>query len=317
MNKQIIFFISLGLILTGACYAGDGDYAVSKISARLLKNADAVLRMEDVKFEIVSTKEAIERQHYVITILNENGDKWAEFSEYYDKLREISSVEGYLYDAAGKQLKKMKYKDLQDMSGVDDNNLIDDNRIKRHNFYYKVYPYTIEYDIELRYRNTLFFPMWSPQSGEKISVEQSQMSVICPIDYKFRYKSFLYPGEPATATEKNKKIVTWTAKEMPAILKEVYGPAWHELTTVVIYGPTDFQIGDYKGNMASWQDFGRFVYTLKENRDVLPPAVKQKVHDLSDGTPDVKKKIQLLYEYMQKKYTIYRNTIRHWWLAAF
>src|SRR5258706_1777710 len=138
MNKQIIFFISLCLMLTGSCYGGDGDSAVSKISAALLKNANAVLRMEDVKFEIVSTKEAIEKQHYVITILNENGDEWAEFSEYYDKLREISSVEGYLYDAAGKQLKRMKYKDLQDMSGVDDNNLIDDNRIKRHNFYYKV-----------------------------------------------------------------------------------------------------------------------------------------------------------------------------------
>src|ERR1044072_310446 len=111
-------------------YAGDGEYAVSKIPAALMKNANAVLRFDETKFEIHSTKEAIETNHYVITILNENGDKWAQFVDYYDKLREINSVEGYLYDANGKQLKKMKFKDLQDFSGTGESNVIVDNRIK-------------------------------------------------------------------------------------------------------------------------------------------------------------------------------------------
>jgi len=39
-------------------YAGDGEYAVSKISPALIKNANAVLRLEEIKFEIYSTKEA-------------------------------------------------------------------------------------------------------------------------------------------------------------------------------------------------------------------------------------------------------------------
>src|SRR5215813_12515897 len=85
-------------------YAEDGEYAVSKIPQALMKDANAVLRFEDIKFEIYSTKQAVETNHYVITILNENGDKWAQIAEYYDKLREIRSVEGYLYDADGKQL---------------------------------------------------------------------------------------------------------------------------------------------------------------------------------------------------------------------
>jgi hypothetical protein len=100
--------INIFIINVFFLYAGDGEYAVSKISAALMKNANAVLRFEEIKFEIHSAKEAIETNHYVITILNENGDKWAEFAEYYDKLREINSMEGYLYDANGKQLKKMK-----------------------------------------------------------------------------------------------------------------------------------------------------------------------------------------------------------------
>lgn len=295
------YFFAIGLLLSGiSLRASDGDYAVSKISPALLKNANAVLRLEEIKFEVISTKEAIETNHYVITILNENGDDWAEFNEYYDKLREISSVEGFLYDANGKQLKKIKTKDLQDLSGTADYSLVEDNRVKIHNFYYRAYPYTVEYSVEIRYNHTLFFPGWAPQGGEKLSVEQSQFTIICPSDYQFRFKAFNYEGAPLVATEKNKKTTTWTAKNMAAIVKEPFGPLWHEITTYVITGPTDFQLGDYKGNMDSWLEFGKFLYLLKNGRDNLPDNVKQEVHSLTNGISDVRKKIQLLYEYMQK-----------------
>ena len=297
--KNCLFIIA-SLAAPMLAQAGDGDYAVSKISPALLKNANAVLRFEQIRFEIVSTKDAVETNHYVITILNENGDDWAQFSEYYDKLQEINAVEGALYDASGKQLKKVKTRDVQDISGVSDYSLMDDNRIKRHNFYCKVYPYTVEYQVEIHYRNTLFFPKWIPQSGEKLSVEHSEVNIVCPPDYEFRYKAFKYTGVPVVTTEKNKKITTWSANDMPAIVKEPFGPLWHDVTTVVIFGPTQFQVGDYKGNMATWQDFGKFVYALKQGRDVLPEGVKQTIHQLTNGLSDDKKKIQLLYEYMQK-----------------
>jgi len=293
------FFALVSLFFNFFIYA-NGDYAVSKISPALLKNANAVLRFEEIKFEIVNTKEAIETNHYVITILNENGDKWAEFSEYYDKLREINFVEGFLYDANGKQLKKIKTKDLQDLSATGEESLVDDSRIKTHNFYYRAYPYTIEYSVEIRYNHTMFFPGWIPQGDEKLSVEQSSFTIICPSDYQFRFKAFNYNGEPQITTEKNKKITTWMAKDMSAIIKEINCPNWHELTTTVIAGPTDFQLGDYKGNMNSWNEYGKFLYQLKTGRDKLPDNVKQEVHKLADGIKDVRKKIEVLYEYLQK-----------------
>jgi uncharacterized protein DUF3857/transglutaminase superfamily protein len=265
-----------------------------------LKNANAVIRFQNTRFEILSTKDAIETNHYVITILNENGDDWAEFSDYYDKLREISSVEGGLYDANGKQLKRVKTKDLQDISAVSDYSLMEDNRIKKHNFYYRVYPYTVEYEEQIHHKNTLFFPRWVPQWGEKVAVEHSEINVVSSVDYQFRYKAFKYIGEPVITTEKNKRVSTWTAKEMPAVVKEPFGPLWHDLTTVVIFGPTQFQVNDYKGNMTTWQDFGKFVYSLKQGRDVLPADIKQTIHQLVDGASDEQKKIRLLYEYMQK-----------------
>ncbi|HEX8277124.1 MAG TPA: hypothetical protein VF540_00455, partial [Segetibacter sp.] len=68
----------------------------------------------------------------------------------------------------------------------------------------------------------------------------------------------------------------------------------------VVVGATNFEISGFKGNMSDWKEFGKFVYSLKQNRDNLPAAVKAAIHQLADNEPDVKKKIALLYNYMQQ-----------------
>src|SRR6202008_94818 len=98
--------------------------------------------------------------------------------------------------ANGRQLKKMKFKDLQDNSWTNGYSLVEDTRIKRHNFYYRTYPYTIEYKVEIRYNHTMFFPDWIPAGSENLSVEQSHFIIVCAADYQFRYKAFRYEGNP-------------------------------------------------------------------------------------------------------------------------
>jgi len=104
MKKVLLFLITV-LFFCLNVFAGDGDYAVSKIAPALLKNANAIVRLEDISFEIKNTHDIYERTHLVITIMNENADKWSEFVAGYDKLQEFISAEGALYDANGKFLK--------------------------------------------------------------------------------------------------------------------------------------------------------------------------------------------------------------------
>lgn len=297
--RKYLMLTWLTLSATTMLIANGGGYSVANIAPTIIKNANAVLRFEELRFEISGTRETTLKNHYVITILNEKGDHWAEFSEYYDTHREIISVDGFLYDEDGKLLKKIKKKDLQDLSGVSGGNLMDDNRYKRHNFYHKSYPYTIEYDIVTKSKSTLFFPGWSPQGGESLSVEKSSISIISSPDYTVRYKAFNYVGSPLSTEEKNKKILTWSVKDMPAITRESFSPLWHEITTYVVFGPTDFQMDEYKGNMKNWQDFGKFVHSLRVGRDELPEDVKQKVHSIADGIKNPAEKVARLYEYMQ------------------
>ena len=68
---------------------------------------------------------------------------------------------------------------------------------------------------------------------------------------------------------------------------------------MVIFGPTDFQMDDYKGNMSTWKDFGKFIYDLKKGRDQLPENIKQTVHAIADKIIDPKEKISSLYKFMQ------------------
>lgn len=289
------------ILQTITSFAGGGEYAVSRIPVPLMKNANAVKRMESTRFEVISTGEAVLKKKYALTILNEKADHMAAFVEYYDKLHAIRNIEGSLYDAEGRELKRLKNKQVMDLTGADDANLADDNRRKAHHFFYKVYPYTVEYEVEIRYHGTLFFPVWMPRETENLAVEQSSFVLIMPTAYNVRYKAFNYPGDPAMAAlEKNKRSMSWQVSQLEAIEDEYASPAWHEINPTVFTGPTEFELEDYKGNMNSWEGFGNFVYSLKKGRDELPPNIKVTVRQITGSINDPKQKAVKLYEYLQK-----------------
>ena len=178
------------------CGNGDESYAVGNIPDSLLKNANVVKRAEVSRFEITEKNRARFFYKVAYTILNEQGDRWAYYSEGYDKLRSIESFDGTLFDANGRKIKSLKKSDIKDVSGTDES-LADDNRVKWHSFFYKVYPYTVEYETEVRYKGTMFLPDWIPQEKPVMSVQSSILAVVAPADNPLRYKMFNYPGQPA------------------------------------------------------------------------------------------------------------------------
>ncbi len=296
MRQLLVILFCAGSL---AVKAGDGNYAVSAIPEALMKNANMVVRFDETRFTLKSLTKANLYHHYVYTILNEKGDKFAKAVEGYDKLQSVDYIDGNLFDASGKKIKSLKKSDIKDFSGTDEGTLADDSRVKMHNFYYKVYPYTVEYEVSLDFSYTMFFPRWTPIEDEYVSVEDSRLKVICPADYTPRFKAFNYKDQPVQQTEKNEKTWSWEVKNLVALQDEYASPNWIELTPVVYLAPVQFEIQDYNGNMNTWQDFGKFVYALKNARDQLPDNIKQTVHQLTDGVTDPRVKIAKLYKFMQ------------------
>ena len=295
-----IFLFALSISISLLSHATDAPYAFNNIAAALLKNANVVKRMEEIRFEIKNSTQTTLHYKYAITILNENGDKHAQFFEWYDKLSEIVSIKVSLYDALGKNIKNLKTKDIQDLSAVDNISLMDDNRKKIHNFYYKIYPYTVDYEVEKTFNHSFHFPPWITQEDEFLSVEKTSYTLTCPAEYQIRYRALNYKGEPVLSEEKNKKIYTWQVSNIPAVVREFASPRWQELTTMLYLAPTEFELEKYKGNMSSWKEFGKFFYSLNQSRDVLPENIKQKVHQLTDGLSNDKEKINVLYQFLQQ-----------------
>lgn len=288
----LLFFFSPNLF-------AQNNYPISAIAPALLKDAHVVKRLEEIRYEIKSLTDAVYTHKFALTILDEAGEDAAALVVYYTKLQKVGSIEGALYDAEGKQLRKVKNKDISDLSGTHDN-LYDDYRVKEFDFHYRGFPYTVEYEVEEDFNHTFYFPDWEPQDNEHLSVEKSSYTFVAPASYALRYKAYNYKTEPVVTTQKDKKAMRWEVSNLSAITRPFASPSWRELTPMVFLAPSDFEMEGYKGNANSWTDFGKFVYSLYEGRDKLPDAVLQKVAALTTGISNPKEKVAKLYEYMQR-----------------
>ena len=291
--------LPLLLILAPFCLAAQ-TYSTRLIPDSLRKEARVVVREDEMILEIRSPSKAILKEHHVYTILNENGDNWGGFITNYDKFTEINSVSIVLYDSLGKELKKAKKKDMDDRSYSSEMTLMQDARYKAQNFYYKVYPYTVSYEEEDEINGIRYFHDWDPLKAPGISTQLSKYTIIAPKDYLVRYKPVNCNYQPVITSSGDKKIYTWEVRNLPARTMESEGPKWTELSPHVLLAPSDFEAQGYKGNMSSWESYGKFIYQLLAGRDNLPETTRKKVHELTDQLKDPREKVYALYDYLQK-----------------
>ena len=276
------------------------SYNVALIPDSLKKDARAVMREEEYILEIKSPAKAIEKKHIAFTVLSENGDDYGAYVAEYDKFTSINWINGTLYDASGKEVKRVKKKEMEDRSYISEESLMDDTRYKAYDFYCRTYPYTVNYEEEDEDDGLLAFDRWQPLKAPGVSAQHSKYVIIAPAAYEVRFKPVNCNFQPVVTSSGDKKVYTWEVSNLPARPKEVAGPSWAEIAPHVLFAPSDFEAAGYKGNMSSWENFGLFINQLRAGRDVLPDNVKQKVHELTDQVTDKRQKVCALYEYLQK-----------------
>ena len=289
----------LSLIVMGCLtIAHAQDYNVDLIPDSLRKNADVVIRNDEVHVQVKAMNKVIIKHKYAITVLNENGDEYAEYSNSYDPQQPLSDIDGNLYDATGKKLKNVKHKDIQDAPVKDGISLMLDTRIKLHNFYWRSYPYTVEYEDEQELNQTYGIPRWHPVEGLYYAVQNSSYTIETPLDFKIKYKSLNFNGQPQIVTDRTQSI-TWNLKDFKALVYEPFLPPVAKLAPVVLVAPVNFSYGSYTGSMDTWSDLGKFQLALNKDRDILPDNVKADVHRIADGLTATEDKVKALYQYMQ------------------
>ena len=288
------------MLLLAPGLASAQNYSTALIPDSLRKGARAVVREDELILEIKSPAKAVEREHEVYTVLNPNGDNLGGMMVGYDKFESIRDISGVLYDSLGKVVRKAKRKDMQDKGYVDESSLASDDRYLEHNFYCQVYPYTVDYQKEIEHDGIFGFDDWLPLVTSGVSTQHTKYVIIAPKDYAVRYLSLNGAPPPVITEDKDKKIYTWEAANLPARLRESHGPRWREIMPDVLIGPSDFEVDGYKGNMTTWLEYGKFVGQLWAGRDVLPDNIRQQVHAMVDTIKDTRKKVYTLYHYLQQ-----------------
>jgi hypothetical protein len=307
INKMTIKIVCLSALVYGLFFSavvafGQDEYRAQTIPATLRDRADAVIRRHETSFVVKSEGEAVQTVHSVVTVLKPAGDGQAQLVVPYDKFDKILSLDGTLYDAAGTVIRKLKKADIEDYSTYGDN-FYDDNRLKAARFPKQpTYPYTVEFRLETRNRNLMFYPHWRPQTGPAEAVEQAAFTVDMPRELALRFKSVNAPDPVRQPDDARGRVVwRWQVAGLPARDPEPDSPPADELSPAVFTAPTAFAVDEYRGNLRTWADLGVFYTTLNVNRDVLPDNLRQQVAALTATEKTVAGKVRLVYELMQSQ----------------
>ncbi len=294
--------LAAGLLLGPALlHAADGNYPVGSIPAALTEKANAVVRMHQTTYTVKHLGEATVHIRYAVTLLNAQAKKQAYLTIFYDtSFDKVGAIQGTMYDEWGQVIEKIKKSDIQDVSAISNISLFESSRVKIAEFKHLQYPCTVEFEYESTSNTTISYPTWDPQDEEYLAVEQASFNVVMPAGLELRYKEQNLPQTKVNIQSTGGgKTYTWALKGLPALVKEPYSPLFREVTPAVYTAPTEFQMGNNKGSMKTWEAFGKWDYELNANRDVLPEEARQKVIKLTADAKDPVDKVRKVYEYLQ------------------
>lgn len=282
---------------------GQQSYAVSDISSELKVRAGAVVRNEELTIEVKSFNQVDYRYKRAVTILNSSADSEAKIAVWYNKTRNIKSIKATIYNEFGVPVSKISAKDFRDESAASNYSLFEDARVKRFNPAMITYPFTLEYEYEIRSRQSLLFPEWSAIQGEGVSLELSRFTFLCGVDFAIRFKELNYPEKAVVNTDaKGQKSYVWEVKNVKALKAEPYSQDPSLVMPSVKVAPVKFTFQDVSGSFTDWKEYGLWMNeALLKGKDNLPEETLATVSALVTELKDPREKARKIYEFIQQK----------------
>ncbi|GAA4084840.1 DUF3857 domain-containing protein [Mucilaginibacter panaciglaebae] len=279
------------------------NYSIDLIHKNILPYASAVVRNQETVVEIKSADNVLTHFKTAITVLNINGDHLARVMIWHNKTTLLHDVKGVIYDSFGKQIRKFNESNFEDLDASHDFSLFEDSRVKYYSPAVTDYPYTISYEYELRSKQTLTLPEWSPNPNTGLAVEKSSFKLLCKPDFNLSYKEINMPQKAVITTgDGGTKSYNWEVTDLKAIREEPYSPDDKTYLSSVEIVPQNFYYDGFTGSFTDWISLGKWTYDrLLTGRGGLPDATISRIKTLTANITDPKEKARKIYEYMQGK----------------
>ncbi|MEN8229404.1 MAG: DUF3857 domain-containing protein [Bacteroidota bacterium] len=299
MRKRIsLIFIAFFGTFTGF---SQEPLNVNLIADSLTAGSDAVVRYYSTTYERKSLEVYNKQVHYVVTVLNAQGKHAARLSIRYDRNSEVTEIKGTVYNADGNVHGQIKKKDIKDYASNASYTLFSDNRVKSISPLQSGYPYTVEYRYTVKHKGMVGFDTWMPLKGFDLSTERAELVVKTPAALALRYMALNHDFDFEADTSEPGHTLKWSAANLKAIESEPGLPHYLDYMPVVLLSPNDISYEGTSGSFRTWNDYGKWVYSLIEERDLLPDETVIKMKGLTDTIPGQLEKVKAVYQYMQGK----------------
>ncbi|HEY9124115.1 MAG TPA: DUF3857 domain-containing protein [Bacteroidales bacterium] len=297
--KHVVFTLLLSCSFFSVF--GQLTYSVDIIPDSLKANANAVVREFDISYERLNLSDYVKKVHIVTTILNEKGKNNAALVIYYDNNSDITEVNGNVFDRNGFITKKVKRKEMRDYAAFENYIMFSDNRALTFLPAINMYPFTIEYNYTVKYKGAVGIETWEPQYSYSLSVQAASIRYKTPSNLELKYLPLNYNFD-FTKNESNAEIeYGWKVKNLKAVKKEPFMPTSIEVLPTLLLTPSRFSYERTEGDFSSWENFGKWIYTLNKGREELPVETMNKIKALTNPIADKKEKVKAVYRYMQDK----------------
>lgn len=295
-KKAIFLFLLLCSVVS---IAQDESLLLSfTIPSELKENANAVVRYDETVINITAYNKMAYTNKRIVTIFNSSANNKHGAAVGYNKNVNIKKLEAKIYNAFGKEIKKVRKNDFEDVSAVDGATLYSDSRVKYLNYTPVDYPYTVVFEAEIETSSTAFIYDWRPVEGFYTATENASYKIVntSGIEVKVKTSNF----ENVNIQKIND--FEYTAQNLKAIKPEAYSPAFTEYAPLLKATLTEFDMEGVKGINTGWNDFGKWVNDkLIKDTQAIPEKVKNEIKSLTASAQTNIEKAKIVYNYMQNK----------------
>ena len=307
LNKKLSgLLIAAVMVVCGntAVWAQDKNlpkdlYIASSIPDSLKQDAHKVIRYSLHEMKVSGPGKLVEKEHSIITILDEKAEDAATLYLPYDrKYSSVNSAQMLVYDAQGKLIKKYGKSDMYDRSAADGFSVITDSRFMVVQHSVASYPITIETYYEMNQNSYLDLSQWRIQPPAT-AVQNAMYKVSVVPGVHFRYKNKNTTIKPVKETEGQYEVYTWQVKNLKTVEPEDEAPAW-TVAPRIVFAADKFEYFGMEGDFSSWQNFGKWQSVLNTDVCNLSPQRTEEVKQLTANLKTDQEKARFLYNYMQK-----------------
>jgi len=289
--------ITLFLLLIAFCSSAQLNiYSALTIPDSLKKNADMVMREENIKLTVKDKNTARYEVHQIFTVMNEEAKKYLSFVQFSDKFFALDDAEIKVYDLLG--VRKNTYSKKEMTSQNYGEGLVPEGKVTYFYVNAPSYPMTVEFNYSIKFKGILGFPSYGMHSPWQ-SVQHSVFEIETPADLGIRYKLVNTNLQPQTSRDGGNEIYKWELNNLKAYKLEKRSGSSISYEPTVLVAPNKFQLDEYDGDMTSWKNYGIWINDLYAKVSGLSEEKKQFYRDMVKNAVTDNEKAAILYNYMQ------------------